>query len=214
MSMGEELDETQLHEMLGNRTKSLIERIDRNVKIGFIVLFGLIVLFALDDFLLSPLILKNVNEDLQIPSWLLFSGVFSNVLIVTTFMYFVVKYYRVKRKCDVVCNLHDTLKKIIDTLILYQRLFYLAVITLLFAIGSAFVSGMFEGFSAGMENKGQDFSDLETTKLIIAVLIGFFVLVVFVGGLFLFLRWGFRKLYGNYIKKLKLTLNELEEIQE
>ena len=54
ISSGRQLDENQLREMLGKRTKSLIERIDRNVKIGFGVLLAMIVLFSLDDFWLSP----------------------------------------------------------------------------------------------------------------------------------------------------------------
>ncbi len=213
MSAGKELDEAQLRLMLGNRTKSLIERIDRNIKIGFIVLFGLIILFALDDFIVSPQIIAEISEDLTIPEWLIFLGTFSNALIFTTFIYFVVKYYRVKSKCNVLCNLHDTLKKIIDTLILYKRLFYLALVTLLVAMGSAFITGMLEGFSAGIEEQGKHFADLETGKIIIAILIGLFFLILFIGGIFLFLRWGFRKLYGNYIKKLKSTLKELEEIE-
>ncbi len=212
MSAGKELDEGQLRSMLGKRTKSLIERIDRNIKIGFVVLFVLIILFALDDFILSPQMLEEINDGLTIPKWLIYLGTFSNILIFTTFIYFVIKYYLVKKKCDVACNLHDTLKKIIDTLILYQRLFYLAVVALLFAIGSAFVTGMFEGFSAGMENKGQQMADVETSALITAGLIGLLCLILFIGSIFFFLRWGFRKLYGNYILKLKTTLKELEEI--
>lgn len=214
MSASKELDENQLQNMLGNRTKSMIERIDRNIKIGFVVLFVLIILSALDDFILSPQMLEEINDGLTIPKWLIFLGTFSNILIFATFIYFVIKYYLVKRKCDVVCNLHDTLKKIIDTLILYQRLFYLAVVALLVAMGSAFVTGMFEGFSATMEGKGQQLADIETSALIIAGLVGFLCLVIFVGGVFLFLRWGFRKLYGNYIHKLKATLKELEEIED
>lgn len=214
MSTGKELDENQLQNMLESRTKSMIERIDRNIKIGFVVLFALILLFALDDFLVSPQLLEELNNGLTIPSWLLFLGTFSNILIFATFIYFVIKYYLVKKKCDVVCKLHDTLKKIIDTLILYQRLFYLALVALLVAMGSAFVTGMFKGFSATMEDNGQQLADIETSALIIAGLVGLLCLVIFVGGVFLFLRWGFRKLYGNYIHKLKSTLKELEEIDD
>lgn len=209
-----QLDEDQLRKMLSKQTKSLMDRIDRNIKIGFVVLFGMIVLFAFDDFILSPQLIKEINEDISIPNWLIFFGVFSNVLIFTTFIYFVIKYYLVKRKCDFACNLYDTLNKIIETLILYQRLFYLALFALLFAIGSAFVTGMYEGFSAGITDKGQHFADVETTKLLVAILIGVLFLVIFIGGIFLILRWGFRKLYGNYINKLKLTLKELQEIEE
>ncbi|KJF41826.1 hypothetical protein [Draconibacterium sediminis] len=207
-----ELDENQLNTMLSKRTKNLIERIDRNIRIGFIILLGLIVLFTLDDFILSPETIEKHYSDLPIPNWVLFMGVFGNVLIVTTFLYFVIKYYRVKKQCDVACDLKGTLKKIIETLSLYQRLFYLALATLLLSMASAFISGMFIGTEYNAEAQGMHLSDIETSKIILTVGITVLLVAVFGGAIFLFLRWGFRKLYGNYIKKLKATLRELEEL--
>lgn len=209
-----ELDEGQIRELLGRRTKNLIDRIDRNIKIGFVLLFVLILIFAFDDFLFSPLLIKGVSENMTIPDWLLFLGVFSNVLIFTTFIYFVFKYYRIKKSCDITCNLEETLIKIIGILKIYQRMFYLALITLLFAMSSGFVSGMYKGFSDGVKKQGVPFSEIQPDQLILAIFIGLVILIISVGGIFIFLRWGFRKLYGNYIQKLKLTLNELEEIEE
>lgn len=211
---GKELDESQLRNMLGNRTKSLIERIDRNIKIGFVGLLGLIVLFSLDDFWLSPQTIDEFYKEMPIPNWVVFLAVFGNVLIFTTFLYFVIKYYLVKRKCDVSCNLKDTLKQIIATLVLYQRLFYLALVAILLAIGSAFATGMFEGLSHNAEIQGMEISDIETKQLLLAIFISIVIIAGIGGGIFLSLRWGFRKLYGNYINKLKLTLQELEEIAE
>ena len=211
---GNNLDENQIKEMLGKRTKTLMERIDRNIKIGFVVLFVLIFAFAFDDFFFSPLITKGVSENLEVPKWLLFLGVFSNVLIFATFLFFVIKYYRVRRSCDVVCNLRETLLKIIETLSIYRKLFYLAVITLLVAMGSGFVTGMYRGFLDGVQQKGVSLSDIQPGQLILPVFIGIVVLALLVGGFFLILRWGFRRLYGNYIDKLKYTLKELEEIEE
>jgi len=213
MSSGKELDEGQLRGMLGKRTKSLMDKIDRNIKIGFIVLFALIIVFALDDFFLSPLMLDKLDGELTIPKWLIFLGVFSNVLIFTTFIYFVIKYTLVKRNCDIICDLKETLSKIIDTLKIYQRMFYLALFSLLFAMASAFITGLYEGFTSGIEQQGYELADVESNKLVLVVLIGIAVLTAFVGGLFLFLRWGFRRLYGNYILELKQTLNELNEIE-
>lgn len=207
-----QLDEQQLQEMLGKRTTSLIERIDRNIKIGFVVLFALIVVFALDDFFFSPFLLKGVDINLTIPKWLLFLGVFSNTLIFTTFIYFVIKYYHVKKGCDISCNLKETLVKIIDTLKIYKRMFYLALITLMVAMGSGFVTGFFQGFGADLQQKGIQLSDLTIQQYILVAAIALVFLLIFVGSMFLFLRWGFRRLYGNYILKLKLTLKELEEI--
>jgi len=214
LSASRELDENQLRGMLSKRTKSLIERIDRNIKIGFAVLFVLILLFAFDDFLVSPQLVKNMTQGVNIPDWLLFLGVFANTLIFTTFIYFVIKYYRVKRSCDVVCDLRETLKKIIETLLLYKRLFYLALVTFMVAIGLSFITGFYEGVYGNIEDQGVEMADIETGKLFLAVVVGLLVLSALMVGIFLFLRWGFRRLYGNYIKKLKDTLNELEEIGE
>ena len=207
-----QLDEDQLRKMLGKRTRSLMDRIDRNIKIGFGVLFVLILMFALDDYLLSPLMLDNINENANIPGWLTFLSVFSNTLIFTTFIYFVIKYYRVKKSCDTVCDLKESLIKIINTLKIYQTMFYLALVTLLLAIGSGFVTGMYRGFLDVVNEQGIPLAEVQTDKIIVVVLIGLLILVLLTGAVFLFLRWGFRKLYGNYIDKLKLTLKELQEI--
>ncbi|HKI87491.1 MAG TPA: hypothetical protein VKA38_00595 [Draconibacterium sp.] len=214
MASTEELNENQIREMLGKRTKNLIERIDRNIKIGFVVLFFFILIFSLDDFLFSPLLIKGVSENLAVPHWLLFLSVFSNMLIFTTFIYFVIKYYRVKRNCDIACDLKETLIKIIDTLKFYQRMFYLALIALLVTMGTSFITGMYKGFLNGVEQQGVAFSDIQINQLVLAIFIGLIILVISIGGIFLFLRWGFRRLYGNYLAKLKMTLKELEEINE
>ncbi|WP_346855145.1 hypothetical protein [uncultured Draconibacterium sp.] len=214
MAVGKELDEDQLHKMLGSRTKSLIERIDRNIKIGFVVLLGLILLFSFDDFWFSPQTMEEYYKEMPIPNWVIFLAVFGNVLIFTTFIYFVIKYYLVKRKCDVACDLKETLIQIIGTLVLYQRLFYLALATMLVAMGSAFTMGIIKGVSHSAELEGLELVDIETKQLILIVLISAAIIVVVGGAIFLSLRWGFKKLYGNYITKLKLTLKELQEIED
>lgn len=212
VSAKNKLDENQIREMLRKRTGNLIERIDRNIKIGFVLLFVLILLFIFDDFILSPQILDEVGNDFEIPTWLFFISTFSNLLILTTFIYFVVQYYRVKKRCDISCNLRETLFKIINTLRLYQRLFYLALITFSVAIGLSFITGMYTGIEESAAESGLLMSEVPAGRLLIAVIIGLVVLILIVGGIFLFMRWGFRKLYGKYIQKLKETLNELNEV--
>lgn len=214
MSSGRQLDENQLRQMLEKRTKSLIERIDRNIRIGFFVLFALLLLFILDDFLVSPEMARGITRGVNIPGWLIALGAVSNGLIVVTFVYFVVKYYRVKRVCSVSCDLRDTLKKMIATLLLYQRLFYFALVALVLNIGLAFVSGIYQGGKMQFEDAEATFTDVNTQQLVLIVVVGIAVLVIIVGGIFLFLRWGFKKLYGNYIQKLKSTLQELNELED
>lgn len=214
LSSEKELDEIQLRSMLGKRTRNLIDRIDRNIKIGFVVLFILILVFIFDDLLISPELMHSVSDDLTIPGWLLFLGVFSNFLIFTTFLFFVIKYYRVKRNCDMVCDLKETLVKIIDTLKIYQRMFYLALAAITLTMALGFITGLYQGSLADFNQQGITASEIQVNQLLLVIIIGLVVLGVSVGGIFLFLRWGFRRLYGNYIYKLKETLKELEEIDE
>jgi hypothetical protein len=102
----------------------------------------------------------------------------------------------------------------IDTLLLYQRLFYLALATFVVAIGLSFISGIYEGGKLQVEDAGAQFADVDKQQLLLVIVVGMVVLTIIVGGVFLFLRWGFRKLYGNYIKKLRTTLNELDELDD
>ena len=214
LDSGKELNENQIRLMLEKRTGNLLERIDRNIKIGFVVLFLLILAFAVDDFLLSSTLIEGFGEAFTIPGWVVLFGLFSNMLLLVTFIFFVIKYYRVKRSCDVGCELGETLLKIIDTLKIYKRLFYLALITLLIAIGTTFLTGLYTGVAANAREQGLLLSEISSGALLQTVVIGTGFLIITTGGIFLLLRWGFNRLYGSYIKKLKTTLKELREIDE
>lgn len=206
------LDEDQLREMLRRRTGNLIDRIDRNIRIGFGILFGLIVLFILDDFVLGPMLIKGVGTDVEIPRWLMVTSIFANTLIIATFIYFVIQYHRVKKSCDISCNLKETLVKIIGTLRIYKRLFYLALIILTTSMVLQFVSGLFTGMHEGLEQREVLLTDVPLGKWVLVGIIGLTVLIITVGSIYLLMRWGFRRLYGNYISKLKQNLSELNEI--
>lgn len=78
----------------------------------------------------------------------------------------------------------------------------------------SFISGMYEGALIDFHRQGLATSEIQFNQVLLVILIGFLFLVVTVGGFFLLLRWGFRRLYGNYIDKLKHTLKELDEIEE
>lgn len=210
----QQLDENQLKRMLEKRTKNMLELIDRNIRIGFGVLFVLILFFILDDFIISPQLLEKVGGNHPVPGWLLFLGVFSNTLIFTTFIYFVIKYYRIKKSCDITCNLRETLVKIIGTLKIYQRLFYLALVTVTLTVGIGFIAGIYEGVLISAGEQGIAVNEIGIGNLATTIFITTFFLLLMTFSIFVFMRWGFRKLYGNYIQKLKLTLKELNEIEE
>jgi hypothetical protein len=212
MSSTRELDEDQIRVLLSHRTGNLIDRINRNVRIGFVVLFALIILFILDDFVVAPMLAGEAEAVAQVPAWLVLLSIFSNTLIIITFIYFAVKYYFVKRSCDTVCNLRETLSKILGTLYIYKRLFYLALITFSLAMALQFISGMYAGVAYDIESQGIPFSEVPVDKLLLVTGLGLVVLVLTIGGIFLLMRWGFRRLYGNYISELTNTLRELDEL--
>ncbi len=212
LSSNRELNEEQLKAMLSKRTKNIIERVERNIKIGFVILFAIMLIIALDEFIVTPIIMEKVN--IIVPDWILFIGIFSNTLIFTTFIYFAIKYYLVKKSCDAICDLKETLRKIIDTLKLYQRLFYLALITLTFTMTLGFISGLYQESVSELESREIPFSEIQFDQLFLQIVIGLVFLIITVGGIFIFLRWGFRRLYGNYFHKLKQTLKELNEIED
>ncbi len=207
-----ELDEDQIREMLSRRTSNLIDRINRNVRIGFGVLFLLIVLFILEDFVFAPMLAGDAEEVVKVPGWLVLLSIISNAFIIITFIYFAIKYYFVKRTCDTGCNLRETLTKILGTLYIYKRLFYLALIMFSLAMALQFISGMYTGMAYDMKTQGIPFSEVPVDKLLLATGLGLVVLVLTVGGIFLLMRWGFRRLYGDYINELRYTLRELDEL--
>lgn len=212
LSSRKELDEDQLREMLRKKTGNLIDTIDRNIRIGFGVLFIFIVLFILDDFVLGPKLISQLGHEVEVPQWLIFLSIFANIFIILTFVYFVFQYYRVKRSCDISCNLKESLFKIIGTLHIYQRLFYLALGILSIALVLQFITGVFLGAQSVLHDKNMLFSEVPFGKWVFVLVIALAVLLITVGGIYLLLRWGFRRLYGNYINKLKQNLRELSEI--
>lgn len=212
LSARKELDEDQLREMLRRRTGNLIDRIDRNIRIGFGVLFVFILFFILDDFVLGPRLIEKSGTQVEIPQWLIFLSIFANTLIIVTFFYFVIRYYQVKKSCDISCNLKESLIKITGTLRIYQRLFYLTLLIFSTALVLQFISGMILGAQVELHEKNMLFSDVTFGKWLVLLVVGLVVLGITVGGIYLLLRWGFHRLYGNYISKLKQNLKELNEI--
>lgn len=100
-----------INELLRNRTKTLIERIDRNIRIGIGILLAYIAYVIFDDLYLSKIIIK---ESIQYPSWMVPIDVFSVVLIVTTYLFFVFSYLKTKRNFSVDLHLKGFLTSILD----------------------------------------------------------------------------------------------------
>jgi hypothetical protein len=206
------LGKETIHELLKNRTKTLVDRIDRNIWIGIAVFGAFIIYILLDYFFLNPYLSQIIiPKDIEYPKWLDPLDVFSTVLIVTTYLFFVFRYLRVRRSFLADTQLKDLLIGILDTVKTYQRMFYLAVIILLINVAVSFATGFYQGvkLQAGIVSGGIE--NLTTTKILVLIVVCLVFLSLIVALLFLLLRWGFNKLYGRYLVKLNETLHELDE---
>ena len=199
-----------IHELLRSKTKTLVERIDCNIRIGIWIILAFIAFIIFDDLYLSKMV---IPEAIVYPSWLVLIDVFSDALIVTTYLFFVICYLKIKRNFSVDLHLKDLLTGILNTLKTYQRMFYLAVIILLINMVASFTAGLYEGvkYKAGTVNGS--IQSLSTSKILLIIAVGLAVLIPLIAGTFLLLRWGFTRLYGRYLVSLKDTLKELDESQ-
>jgi hypothetical protein len=173
-----------------------------------IVILVFIVYVIIDDLYLSKIIL---SESMHYPAWMVPMDVFSNVIIVTTYLFFVLRYWRIKRSFSPDTQLNDFLKGILDTLTIYRRLFYLAVVILLINMVVSFAAGLYQGVKINTGALNGGIESLAISKVFIIILIGLAFLIPLILGTFFILRWGFNKLYGRYLIKLNETLLELDE---
>jgi len=195
------LGKESINELLKNRTQSLVDRIDRNIRIGMGVLLLFIVYVIIDSVFLSP---KTIaHKAIEYPKWLVFIDVFSTTLIITTYLFFVIRYLKIKRSFTIQLQLKDLMLGIQETLKTYRRMFYLVLIILIINIIASFTAGVYQGLRL-IEN-------LTTAKIISAIGISLLIIIPMVALSFFLLRWGFNKLYGRYLIKLNETLQELDE---
>ena len=200
----EELTEEKIMELLSNRTASLMERIDKNIRWGFAILFVILTSMVIWDFFISENSEAVSSSRIYIPVWVTYLDLGINLLIFILFFVFVIRYHQIRKKCQVVCNLRHALEKVINVLTTYKRLFSFVLIIFLLSSATAYIAGFFKGIHLGSTSG---------VSLPVAIISGVVTLGLFTGMLFLLLRWIFRKMYGNYLSQLKKTLRELDELE-
>jgi len=205
------LGKENIHEMLKGQTKTLVDRIDRNIRIGMGVILAFIAYVVVDSLFLTKLPETIVDQTVEYPKWLVPIDVFSTFLIITTYLFFVIRYLKVKRSFSIDLQLKDLLKGILDTLQTYKRMFYMAVVILLLNMVVGFAAGLYLGIKIKADALHVAVSNLDNSQIVSAIGIGLLVLIPLIALLFFFLRWGFNKLYGRYLVRLNETLLELDE---
>lgn len=204
-----QLNENAIRELLKTRTKNLVDKVERNIKIGFGVLF-LILLFLLSG---TELISFSMPQGYDMPRWTDWLDWFNVLVLGGSFIYFLVRYYSIRKYYSSITNLRDALNRIIKTLQIYKVLFNMALFFLLVVAVIEFLTGMYAGAAISAELQGGRFADLDSQQLFWAMLRGVAVLIFIVSLVFLTFRWGFKRLYGNHLQILKTTLKELDEIE-
>lgn len=206
------LEKETIQEMLKSRTKTLVDRIDRNIRIGMVIL-GIFMAYIVLDYLwlaeyLSEII---VQQPVKYPRWLEALDAFSNVLIVTSYLFFAIRYLRIKRSFSADTQLKDLLSGIIDTLKIYRRMFYLALFFLIINLTVGFAAGLYQGTRIKTDVLNGGTGNISLSEIIRIAGLGLLILIPLILLTYLLLRWGFNKLYGNYLKSLNQTRNELDE---
>jgi len=202
------LGKESITELLRNRTKTLVEKIDRNSRIGMMILLAFIAFIFVDDLFLSKI---KIIESIQYPTWMYPLDIFTNLLIVTSYLFFVIRYMKIKRSFSVDLQFKDFLTGILNTIKIYKRLFYLAVIILLINIIVAFVTGYYLGIKYNASKMPGGIESFTISKIFLIIGVGLAFLIPLIAGTFFILHWGFNKLYGRYLVKLNETLKELDE---
>lgn len=206
------LGKESINELLRHRTRTLVDKIDRNIRIGLGILLVYIAYLILDDLYLSKSLSKMIiAETVEYPRWLYPLDIFSILVIIATYLFFVIRYMNIKKHFSVDLHLNDFLSGILETMNTYRRMFYLAVIILLIDVSLAFTAGMYQGIKYSVGNLPGGMDNLSTQKILMIVGVGLAILIPVIAVLFFILRWGFNKLYGRYLVKLNETIKELNE---
>lgn len=196
-----------IHGLLRKKTQTLVERIDRNIRIGMAVLGLYIAYNVLDYLFLTDFFSKMVVEStVDYPRWLELVDVFSMAIIVATYLFFVIRYVRIRKSFSAKLQLKSLLTGILETLVTYRRMFYFAVVAFLTNILISFIAGVFQGIELGGK------SEVVSANAILKIVgMSALILIPLIAGSFLVLRWGFNRLYGQYLSKISDTLRELDE---
>jgi hypothetical protein len=198
------LNEEQIRNMLGKRSRNLMERIDLNIRIGFFVLLVIIIAIFSYDIVHSSGKFISGQNNIEIPGWLLILDLITNILILGIFVTFFIHYFKTRRLCRNNCDLRHALLKVIGILTLYQRLFTVTLVIIMLSSATGFVAGYYTSIHNNQTSEG---------FLIPVIAIGVLLIALLTWLLFLLFRWIFRRIYGNYLSQLRETLAELDELE-
>jgi len=205
-----ELDATSINELLKKRSKGILSRLDRSVKIGiwFLVFFFLLTLA--DQLIPADLIFpSHWKADLVVPMWINLLEWFVNIVLMLTILLFVIRYRRLQLQTLANQDLKGAIQKVLTLLDTFKKEFYLSVIILMSGVGLGFLLGATKGFES------IKISETPSVMAIVVVASAMLALLgLLIGSIFFIFHKGFNLLFGKYRDQLILSLNELQENEE
>lgn len=205
-----ELDATSINELLKKRSKGILSRLDRSVKIGiwFLVIFFLLTLA--DQLMPADLIFPSRwKADLVVPLWINLLEWFVNVVLMLTILLFVIRYRRLQLQTLANQDLKGAIEKVLSLLDTFKKEFYLSVIILMSGVGLGFLLGATKGFETIQVSETPSIMAITVVASAMLVLLG-----LLIGSIFYIFHKGFNLLFGKYRDQLIQSLNELQENEE
>jgi len=207
---GKELDASKINELLHRRSKGIISRLDRSVKIGIWFLIFFFLLTLADLWVPADLVFPaRWKASLEVPRWINVLEWFVNLVLMLSILLFVVRYRRLQLQTLANQDLKGALEKVLSLLDTFKKEFFLAVAILISGISLGFLSGAGKGFET------VKFSQTPSALAIVVVVVSMLILLgLLIGAIFYIFHKGFKILFGKYRDQLIQSLNELQENEE
>ncbi len=206
-----ELSSSEILSLLKKKTWGIVEKLDLNIRLGFLILFLMLGYLFVDYFVFSPFLLKRIPLHISYYEQLELLDLFVYVIALVCFIVFWVSYRKIDTKNITVLNLKESILHIVGALNLFRKLFYLTLGLFLVCSAVDFFAGLRTGLELGLSMHGLSLARMTLSFFIFAYAFGTIVLALIVFGYYALVNWVFNRLYGQYLKKLKATLAELEE---
>jgi hypothetical protein len=209
------LNENEINKLLKNRTLDISEKIGRNIRIGMGIILGWVCLWFGIDFIFTPIIDKYLNKPYltdELMFWSFILEALSYVLVFTAIIIFWIRYSKIEKEKIDTTNLKNTLRLLIKTLNSYRVMFYIVLVIILLYIVASFSSGFFMEYNYQIKEAGINIKNLSFFGWVVIIFTFIITLGIFIAIYYLLFNMFFKRLYGRYLKQLKATLKELEEV--
>jgi hypothetical protein len=209
------LNENEIKKLLKNRTLDISERIGRNIRIGMGLILGWVCLGFGIDFIFTPIFEKYLNKPYLTDNFMFWSfilEVLNYLLIFAGIIIFWIRYSKIEKEKIDILNLKNNLRILIKILNSYRIMFYIVLVIILLYVGASFSSGFFMEYNYQVKEAGINLENLSFFGWVVIILSFAITLGIFIAIYYLLFNLFFKRLYGRYLKQLKSTLKELEEV--